>query len=404
MNRDVQTRSVNETRARHYLRWYPSVWRERYGEEFAAHLEAELEERPRSLSRSVNIALHGVGARVRLQPRLRRSFIAAVSVALMATAIMAIAAALSIPPALAIAGNDFSGATVQTSTAQLEAVTFDFSAPPRHAFRIVGVRAIGVPGHALPEIVRLAVASRAVDETFRGAVNETSTWSGWPPVVPVTLPGEAPIRLRNALDSVITLHKNNTLVLGLRTPVADRAYAIEGIVVTYLREGHRYDVVVRRHSTPIVMCTAAATGTVMTPWCAAQGAAANAYEAMRYPQGVYATWTAPQLIVNSLYATVSGDAASNGTLMSLAQLRYFAQSVATTTAPLSITGVTLSARGVFDVHFLNSVTAVRTQVCIHRPTIDRSLHAIAMFAPVACAPGAKPLLGVQYDAVWGFPY
>jgi hypothetical protein len=38
-------------RAARLLRWYPRGWRERYGEEFAELLIAELEERPRSAGR-----------------------------------------------------------------------------------------------------------------------------------------------------------------------------------------------------------------------------------------------------------------------------------------------------------------------------------------------------------------
>ena len=50
-------------RAMRLLRWYPSAWRERYGEELADHLEQEFAERPSDLRRSVNVALKGLAAR-----------------------------------------------------------------------------------------------------------------------------------------------------------------------------------------------------------------------------------------------------------------------------------------------------------------------------------------------------
>ncbi len=46
------------------LRWYPSAWREQYGEEFVDHLEQEFADRPVDIKRSANIAFKGLAARV----------------------------------------------------------------------------------------------------------------------------------------------------------------------------------------------------------------------------------------------------------------------------------------------------------------------------------------------------
>ncbi len=51
-------------RAMRLLRWYPSAWRERYGEEFVDHLKQEFADRPVDLLRSVNVAYKGLVARV----------------------------------------------------------------------------------------------------------------------------------------------------------------------------------------------------------------------------------------------------------------------------------------------------------------------------------------------------
>jgi hypothetical protein len=53
----------NARRAERLVRWYPRSWRARYGEEFCALLECELDERPRSLPRAVNLAWSGTVAR-----------------------------------------------------------------------------------------------------------------------------------------------------------------------------------------------------------------------------------------------------------------------------------------------------------------------------------------------------
>jgi hypothetical protein len=58
------TDKLNDTRrATRLLRWYPPAWRERYGAEFADHLEQEFADRPADLKRSVNVALKGLAAR-----------------------------------------------------------------------------------------------------------------------------------------------------------------------------------------------------------------------------------------------------------------------------------------------------------------------------------------------------
>ena len=46
------------------LRWYPASWRERYGEEFAELLLAELTEQPRAWRRTANVARCGFAARL----------------------------------------------------------------------------------------------------------------------------------------------------------------------------------------------------------------------------------------------------------------------------------------------------------------------------------------------------
>jgi hypothetical protein len=53
-----------ERRVRRLLRWYPASWRERYGEEFAELLRAELSERARAWRRTANVARCGLAARL----------------------------------------------------------------------------------------------------------------------------------------------------------------------------------------------------------------------------------------------------------------------------------------------------------------------------------------------------
>jgi len=51
-------------RAERLLRWYPSEWRARYGDEFAELLISDMSEQPRSLKRPIDVAVSGVVARL----------------------------------------------------------------------------------------------------------------------------------------------------------------------------------------------------------------------------------------------------------------------------------------------------------------------------------------------------
>ena len=51
-------------RAARLLRWYPRPWRDRYGAEFTELLISDIEERPRSVRRAVDVARGGLVARL----------------------------------------------------------------------------------------------------------------------------------------------------------------------------------------------------------------------------------------------------------------------------------------------------------------------------------------------------
>jgi hypothetical protein len=59
------TSNVNDSRrAGRLLRWYPTAWRERYGDEFVDHLEQEFADRTVDMRRTANIIYKGLAARV----------------------------------------------------------------------------------------------------------------------------------------------------------------------------------------------------------------------------------------------------------------------------------------------------------------------------------------------------
>lgn len=52
-------------RAHRLIRIYPMSWRERYGDEFEAHMEKEIEDTPNSPSRTLNVIMKGLFTRVK---------------------------------------------------------------------------------------------------------------------------------------------------------------------------------------------------------------------------------------------------------------------------------------------------------------------------------------------------
>lgn len=59
-----RSRRSSVERAEWLLRWYPRGWRERYGEEFAELLIADLDERPHCRRRTADVATHGLASRL----------------------------------------------------------------------------------------------------------------------------------------------------------------------------------------------------------------------------------------------------------------------------------------------------------------------------------------------------
>jgi hypothetical protein len=51
-------------RAERLLRWYPRIWRDRYGEEFAELLVSDIEERPHAAGRTLDVVRGGIVARL----------------------------------------------------------------------------------------------------------------------------------------------------------------------------------------------------------------------------------------------------------------------------------------------------------------------------------------------------
>ncbi|HKD94325.1 MAG TPA: hypothetical protein VKB43_06400 [Gaiellaceae bacterium] len=177
-----------ERRARRLLRWYPTAWRERYGEEFTRLLEDDIRERPRSWHRTVDVARSGLAAQLEQGP-LRRSRL--VAAGLMLGAALAAAAVLHAlvdphqevrcPPGVRpqracalIPGHGWVNPAVLTiSLLGLAAAVGVFLSPRLR--RLAGTTAILGAGAAA--VVWVATSSKPVDPDFGQPVFPPNAWT-----------------------------------------------------------------------------------------------------------------------------------------------------------------------------------------------------------------------------------
>jgi hypothetical protein len=368
---------------------YPALWRERYAEEFVAHLEAEIEERPLSWRRGADVVLHGITTRFSLQTWLRRTTGAIASTIVVVVVAMVAVAELSTPSALEIVGSDSTGAAFATMTTHVQAVTFMFRAPQHETIRIVGATVISVPGDSTPLVAGMQSSNQPLD-----ILNP----QGWPVlgIAPSDLLGQRALVTRNALDRPLNLSRNNSLIVGFRTPIVSRAYGVEGIALTYLHDGHRFVARILRGDVPILMCTYRSTGEYLARMCDAKYAASNVVENVLHPSPGERTWSEQERIVHQLYDAVSSEALSRHELMGLAQMRYFAGIVPSSFS--TIRDITLTKAGVFRFTFMSKSGSTRS-VCVHRDRFLPGAHEVEMFFPGLCSPGAKPVLDPTFEAV-----
>jgi hypothetical protein len=234
-------------RAHSYLRWYPPSWRERYGDEFTAHMENELLDHPSDPSRTLNIVLHGVLTRVSLQRSFRRAIEATLVAALTTTVVFAIVAAQHVAPALSFSsgyGTGSSSVSIPATTSQVTDLSFVFTSKSRASIRITSIALEGLPGLKTPRVVGVDLERRPSDLANMG---------GWP-IVPPKGSTVTAKELVPAINRTLTLAHGNTFWVGLRAPKVGSAYVISGLVVTYVHRGATHTVVLDHAGFPDEIC------------------------------------------------------------------------------------------------------------------------------------------------------
>ena len=153
-------------RASRYLRWYPRVWKERYGDEFVAHLEAELAERPVSVARSLNIALHGVTTRFKLQSSVRWISAGALVIVVVTALIAGLLGWENGKGAVPLSLNSGSSVGVPVTPETVINIGFQFTDHSMKRIRVTQVSLIGFRHYDVPKIVRVRFDPKRQGKSF----------------------------------------------------------------------------------------------------------------------------------------------------------------------------------------------------------------------------------------------
>jgi hypothetical protein len=259
----VEANAATTKRAMGYLRWYPSAWRERYGEEFTAHLEVELTERPVSIARTTDIVMHGLFARLSLQ-RGARIAVGAMVVATLVTAGIVSAILLTGRSAPVAITSGYEGAVTGVglfgTPTQVNDVAYNFSTHSRAAIQITSVTLVSLPGFQAPKLVGVDFERRSTN---------LANGRGWPIHFPKgsNLAAGGQLRLERAIGAPVRLARHDALWLGLRAPKLGTAYAVDKVRVTYLLHGDSHTMVINDAGSPSVICSSDSRASTFPAWC-----------------------------------------------------------------------------------------------------------------------------------------
>jgi hypothetical protein len=217
------------------LRWYPSAWRARYGDEFVAHLEAELEERPLSYARGLNIVMHGVTARFRLERGFRWFTGVALVAALAAMLIAGVLASEVKYAALPLSMKNEGGAGIPTWSKTVNNFNFRFTNHSNARIRLLHVSLVGYRDYPAPNLVRVDVDVRHQKYLL---VNPSSSTPGLVP----------------AIGRSVTLGNDDSIVVSVRAPLEGRLYSVEGLILQYVRGGVDHTVTTPLNREPDLLC------------------------------------------------------------------------------------------------------------------------------------------------------
>jgi hypothetical protein len=246
-------------RARRLMLWYPSRWRERYGEEFAAHMEQEYADKPRSFRRTFNVAVKGTRARFS-SPLFQRTPFLTFRIGLAAASVFALAMLwnshfgdVSMDTSYLVGiGNTSAPGKVSVFPVSLGSNTHD-------EVRLLSVKLIPLPGYLTPKLI----SARLVKQ--RGyPVSELS----WP------LKASSTTKLNARLVDLYTPPSGSGtqyVVYGVVGTRPHTLYATEGVSITYAHNGTTHSAEFYWAATD---CVVSKRNSAASSWCSSQSNAA----------------------------------------------------------------------------------------------------------------------------------
>ncbi|MGC2486998.1 MAG: hypothetical protein WA359_12225 [Acidimicrobiales bacterium] len=348
--------SAEGERASRYLRWYPRAWKERYGEEFVAHLEAELNERPVSMARSMNIALHGVTTRFKLQSSLRWVSAAALVIVAVAALIAVLASLENRPGVVPLSLNTGGSIGVPVSPKTVTDVGFQFTDHSTKRIRVTKVALINFRNYDVPKIVRVQFDPKRQGKNF--LLNPSRSTPGLLP----------------AINKRLLLGNGDSFVVSLRAPLAGRLYAVDGLRLTYVRSGHTHVTNLLLKQSPQLLCVESHVKTDTEP-PACNREFTTAWSLAQFYEPVTRGQTTPQrealLATDAAFNTVTGSALRDP---GLSEVRVWATSlfahrgvwhiVQVTARPSGVTVLSVKNALLFRFDVRNRSTGATSVVCV----------------------------------------
>jgi hypothetical protein len=271
MVRRLMGEKVVSRRARRLMHWYPSRWRERYGEEFAAHMEQEYAEKPRSFRRTFNVAILGTRARF-TSPVFQRTPFLTFRIGLAATAVLALAllwnshfGAVSLDTSYVLGmGNASTPGKILVFPVSLGSNTHD-------EIRLLSVKLIPLPGYLTPKLI----GARLVNQ--RGYPASELSWP---------LKTSSTTKLNARLVDLYTPPSGfgtQYVVYGVVGVQPHVLYATEGVSITYVHNGTTHSADFYWAATDCVVSTLNAAA---RNWCDSQSS--TAFTTLNVDLGIHA--------------------------------------------------------------------------------------------------------------------
>jgi hypothetical protein len=246
-------------RARWLMQWYPSIWRERYGEEFAAHMEQEYADKPRSFRRTLNVAVKGTRARM-TSPVFQRTPFLTFRVGLAATSVFALAFLWNVhygnvsmdTSYLVGIGNTSTPGKVSVFPVSLDSNTHD-------EVRLLSVKLIPLAGYSTPKLIGARLAKQ------RGYPASELSWP---------LKTSSTTKLNAHLVDLYTPPSGfgtQYVVYGVVGARPHTLYATEGVSITYAHNGTTHSADFYWAATD---CVVGKLSTAASSWCSSQSNAA----------------------------------------------------------------------------------------------------------------------------------